>query len=157
MPKLLVLFFGAESPTAALAEAAAEGATRVRFSEVDLRAGASHQVTTPTRHRPLESTRRIRDYDGVILAYPAAGRVPTELSRMLDEMEDEAENAFTNLVFGVTGAENTEVLRRVARLGGLIVSEPRGAEDPEARARALGARVATVTGWVRHALSHEQH
>jgi hypothetical protein len=40
MPKLIVLFCGAESPAVALAEAAADGAKRVRVTEVDLCAGS---------------------------------------------------------------------------------------------------------------------
>jgi hypothetical protein len=57
-------------------------------------------------------------------------------------------------VFGVLGGENTVLLGRVARLGGIIVSEPRGVDDPEARAKGTGKRAARVVEWVRHSLSH---
>ena len=157
MPKLIVLFYGAETPAVALAEAAAEGAQRVRFTEVDIRAGAGHPETTATRHKRLASAAEIRDYDGVILACPAAGDPPAALRRMLDALDREAVDAFADRVFGVAGAENTVLLGHVARLGGIIVAEPRGENDPEERARRLGGKVATVVGWVRHALSHEQH
>lgn len=157
MPKVIVLFYGAETPAVALAEAASEGAKRVRFTEVDVRAGAGHPETTATRHKRLDSATRVRDYDGVILACPAAGEPPAELIRILDELEGESDAAFADTVFGVIGADNTVLLGRVARLGGIIVAEPQGGADPEERARRLGTRVATVVGWVRHALSHEHH
>jgi hypothetical protein len=155
MPKVIVLFYGGEGRSAALAEAAAEGASRVRFTEVDVRAGANNQPPPPTRHKVLDPTNGIRGYDGAIFASPA-GAMPLELSRMLEAMEEEADDAFTNTVFAIAGTANPEIFGRVARLGGLIVSEPRGTDSLE-RSRALGVRVATVVGWVRHALSHEHH
>jgi len=157
MPKLIVLFYGAETPAVALAEAAAEGAQRVRFTEVDVRAGAGHPETTVTRHERLDSATQIQDYDGVIVACPAAGEPPAALTRMLDEIEAEPEAVFADAVFGVAGGDAAGILGRVARLGGVIVAESRGADDPEERARRLGERVATVAGWVRHARSHEHH
>jgi hypothetical protein len=155
VPKLIVLFFGAESPAVALAEAAAEGAKDVRFTEVDVRSGAAHQATTERRYKGLESAASVREYDSVILACPAAGDISTELSTLLDEWEQSSPGALTNTVFGIVGGENTVVTGRVMRLGGILVAEPPGATDPELGATRLGARVATVAGWVRHALSHE--
>jgi hypothetical protein len=157
MPKVIVLFFGAESFPIALAEAAAEGATRVRFTEVDLQRVSNRQASSAARERSLNFPHRIQDYDGVIVVCPAAD-TPMAMSQMLDEMESEAPDAFTHTVFGVVGAESRPgVLARVARLGGLTVTVPRAIEDAEAGARALGTRVATVVGWVRHALSHDHH
>lgn len=157
MAKLIVLFFGAESPAATLADAAAEGAASVRFTEVDLVAGASHQQPTGRGAKQLASPEQLLDYDGVIMACPAAGDLPRELGSLLDALERiTPADRFANTVFGVAGGENTTLLGRVERLGGIIVSEPRGLADPEARARALGARTTKVVGWVRHALSHEQ-
>jgi hypothetical protein len=155
MPKVIVLFFGAESPAVTLAEAAADGAKEVRFSEVAVRSGGPHQATTARRHARLESAAHIRDFDGVILACPAAGDIPSELEALLGELERSAAGAFTNTVFGVAGGENTTLAAQVLRLGGILVSEATGVADPELRAKRLGARVATVVGWVRHALSHE--
>ena len=157
MPKLIVLFFGGESPAVMLAEAATEGAKGVRFTEVDLRSGGPHEAMTARRHKTLESTAQIRDYDGVILASPA-GEIPVELIALLDELERSSStptNALTNTVFGIVGGDNTTLAGRVVRLGGLLVSDAGDAIDPQARAFRLGARVATVVGWVRHALSHE--
>jgi hypothetical protein len=155
MPKLIVLFFGAESPAVTLAEAATEGAKGVRFTEVDLRSGGAHEATTTRRHKRLESSAQIRDYDGVILACPAAGDIPAELSALLDQLEASSSDALANTVFGIIGGENTTLPGRVLRLGGLLVGAPAAVVDPETRALRLGARVATVVEWVRHALSHE--
>lgn len=156
MAKLIVLFFGAETPAATLADAAAEGAASIRFSEVDVAAGAAHQQPTGRRVKTLASPEQLLDYDGMIVACPAAGDIPSELSSLLDALERVTPaDRFANTVFAVAGGENTTLLGRVARLGGIIVTEPRGAADPEARARALGARAAKVVGWVRHALGHE--
>lgn len=158
MPKVLVLFFGAESPASTLAEAAAEGASSQRFMEVDIRAGAAHQATTGRRHKVLESPDVLREYDGVVLSAPAAGDLPSELDALLGATERQSSpETFANTVFSVVGGENTVLLGRVSRLGGIIVSEPRGVVDPVERARAAGARVSKVVGWVRHALSHEHH
>ncbi len=155
MPKLIVLFFGAENPAVTLAEAAAEGAKGVRFTEVDLRSGTPHQATEH-RAKRLESPAQIREYDGVVLACPVAGGIPSELSSLLDELERSSAGALSNTVFGVVGAEDTLLATRVMRLGGILVSAPSGVVDPQIRGLRLGTRVATVAGWVRHALSHER-
>lgn len=155
MPKVIVLFFGAERSAVTLAEAAVEGATGVRFTEVEVRSGALHQATTTQRHKRLESPSQLRDFDGVVLACPSVGGAPSELTAMLDELERSSTGGFTNTVFGIAGGENTALAGRVMRLGGIVVAELAEAADPEVRAMRLGARVATVVGWVRHALSHE--
>ena len=157
MPKLLVLFYGAESPASTLAEAAADGATNVRFTEVDVRAGSTRQPEAGRRFKVLDSADQLKEYAGIIVSAPAVGDVPTELDALLDTLErHETHDAFANTVFAVLGGENTVLLGRVSRLGGIIVSEARGVDDPEARARGTGKRVAKVIEWVRHALSHEQ-
>ncbi len=155
MPKLLVLFYGAESPAATLAESAAHGARHVRFTEVDVRAGGAHEANTGQRYRQLASADQVGEYAGVVLACPTVGDVPADLDQLLTDLERTPGDSFANTVFGVAGGENTVLLGRVSRLGGIIVSEPRGASDPEARARMLGQRVAKVSEWVRHSLSHE--
>lgn len=156
MPKLLVLYVGAESPAAALADAAADGARTVRFTEVDVRVGEVHSQPTRARHRRLESPDVLRDYAGIVIACEAAADVPDALNALLRDLERTPSDTFVNSVFGVAGGENTVLPGRVAALGGILIGEPRGATDPEARARQLGARVAKVVGWVAHALSHEQ-
>jgi hypothetical protein len=156
MPKLLVLYFGAESPAAALADAAAEGAKSVRFAEVDVRAGEAHSLATPGRHRRLESSQDVTGYAGVLIACEAAAEIPDAVDALLRDLERMPGDAFENTVFGVAGGENTVLAGRVSALGGIVVGEPRGASDPEERAKRLGARTAKVVGWVSHALGHEQ-
>jgi hypothetical protein len=156
MPKLIVLFYGVESPASTLAEAAADGAKTVRFTEVDVRAGSSHEPTTGRRYKSLDSSERLKEYDGIVLAAPAAGEAPVELDALLGALERaEPVGVFANTVFAVLGGDNTTLLGRVARLGGIIVTEPLGVDDPESRARATGKRIAKVVEWVRHAQSHE--
>jgi NADPH-dependent FMN reductase len=155
MPKVIVLFFGAERAAVTLAEAAAEGATGVRFTEVEVRSGAQHQPTTTQRHKRLESSSRLRDFDGIVLVSPSVGGVPSELTMMLDELERSSMAGFANTVFGITGGEDTALAGHVMRLGGIVVAALARTADPEVRARRLGARVATLAGWVRHALDHE--
>ena len=156
MPKLIVLFYGVESPASTLAEAAADGAKAVRFTEVDVRAGSSHEPTAGRRHKSLDSAERLKDYDGVVIAAPAAGEAPVELEALLGALERaEPVGVFANTVFAVLGGDNTTLLGSVARLGGIIVTEPLGVDDPESRARATGKRIAKVVEWVRHAQSHE--
>ena len=155
MPKLLVLYVGAESPAAALADAAAQGANSVRFTEVDVRVGEAHSQPTRGRHSRLESSAALAAYAGIVIACEAAAEIPDSLDALFRDLERTPAETFANTVFGVAGGENTVLPGRVAALGGIVVGEPRGAADPELRARELGARVAKVTGWVAHALGHE--
>lgn len=155
MPKLVIVYFGAESPAAALADAAAVGASGVRFTEVDVMVGEEHSQPTTKRHRRLESADALQAYAGIVIACEAAAETPTALDALLGELERTPNEMFSNTVFGVAGGENTVLAGRVTALGGIVVGEPRGQADPEARARQLGARVAKVAGWVAHALGHE--
>jgi hypothetical protein len=164
MPKLIVLFFGAESPVASLAESAAQGAKAVRFMEVEVRAGAPHQETTDQSRKSFAGADDLRQYDGVILAC-SAGPAPRALDDLLSNLESgqAASGALANTIFAaiVEGGDAAALVGRLAHLGGILVSEPRGAgfgaADPEAHAFALGRRTAQVVEWVRHALSHDPH
>ena len=156
MPKLVVVYFGAEAPAAALADAAAQGASSVRFTEVDVRVGEPHSQPTRGRHNRLESSESLAEYAGIVIACEAAAEIPDSLDALLRDLERTPAETFANMVFGVAGGENSVLPGRVAALGGIVVGEPRGTADPELRARQLGARVAKVTAWVAHALGHEQ-
>ena len=156
MPKVIVLFFGADSATIALADGAAEGAQGVRFTELEIRSGSAEQSTISRRHRQLESASRIREFDGVILACPSDGGIPADLGTLFDELERSSQPV-TNTVFGIVGGESTLMASRILRIGGILVGVPPHGSDA-APGSGLGARVATVAAWVRHALSHEhQH
>ena len=88
MPTLIVLFFDAESGADALVEAAAEGATGVRFTEVDLREAAVHRASSSAWHKSLDSSVQVRNYDDVIPALPAPndrGRATNDRGRAADD------------------------------------------------------------------------
>src|SRR4051794_21276477 len=153
MPKVLVLFDGADDRAASLAESTAAGARGVRFTEVDIRVmGDQHASAAP--HGVLESPETIAQYDGVIITVADRGAsraIETALNAMLAAKA----TTFVDTVFAVTGLDVGAMLQAVGRFGGIMVAEPRGVGDALDRARQLGGRVAKVAGWVRHALSHE--
>ena len=153
MPKLLVLVAGTESSAMTSAESVADAAKAVRFTEVDVRV-VDAQGSVGVHAKTLQSAEAVHSYNGVIMV-SSGTRIAPELQTLLDELERAAPNTFANTVFSVAEFENGALLERVARLGGIIVTEARGETDPGARASALGARTAKVAEWVRHALSHE--
>jgi hypothetical protein len=145
MPKVIVLYAATDSTAASIAAAAAAGASEIRFTEVDVRAvgGTSGRET-------LESASQLAAYDGVLLAL-SGSELPSEVAAAVAELASAGQ--LPNMVLGVTGT-GAKALESTARVGGIIVAEPGGADAAD-RARRLGARVAKVVGWVRHALSHE--
>ncbi|HEX8850407.1 MAG TPA: NAD(P)H-dependent oxidoreductase [Gemmatimonadaceae bacterium] len=166
MPKVLVLFHS-RSGTAALAEAVAEGAASVKFTEVELRriedlASAAENAGTTSRHRVLESVESLADYDGLIIGVEERdGRMVAEVRAVLDRARqlasrgsfvDKVGAAFGAGDEGASEAATNPIIASMMHLGMLIV--PPGSGDAKG-ARALGARVAKVTEWVRHAKSHE--
>jgi NAD(P)H dehydrogenase (quinone) len=172
MPKVLVLFHSRTGRTAALAEAIAEGAGSVKFTEVELR--RIEDITTParagtsapaSRHRALESVDSIADYDAVIAGSPSwYGGMSAELKHVLDQLGplsggralvDKVGSAFSTASAAQGGAETTVQSILVAMMHqGMLIVPPVYGEDPAA-ARSHGARVAKVAEWVRHAKSHE--
>jgi hypothetical protein len=155
MPKVIVLYAATDSSAGTLAAAAAEGAKGIRFTEVDVRVVGGSTTTDGQRHRQLEDAERIQDYDGAIVVVTGAA-MSSELGAVLDALETvEPVDGVANKVFAIAGDNAPVLLPRVARLGSIIVSPPRGLADTEAAAKALGMRVAKVSEWVRHALSHE--
>lgn len=161
MPKVAVVCYGTDGPATGLADAAVEGLRSVRFMEVDRFAGVDHEGPPPDHARVLQDPESLREYDGVLFACGGtgdAGVLPPDLLALLERLERVVpDRAFRNTLFAATGTEHPALLDRLDRLGGIIVSAPRGLSDPEARAKALGARLAKVVGWIRHALSHEHH
>ena len=152
MPKVLVLF--AESSAAPLAERAAAGAKTIRFTEVDVRSVGLYEATTGTHHKSLESAHAAEHYDGVIITV-SDGATPATIETLLDAWDRAAPDAFANTVFATTGSDHGDLLLRVAQLGGIVVTAPRGEMPREERAGLVGQRTAKVVEWVRHALSHE--
>ena len=138
-----------------LAAAAADGAREVRFTEVDLRAVHGTAARPSSALETFNDAERLADYDGVILCVDG-DVAPLEsgdvfLRRLADT---DAVNTLANTVFALVGPGGS-LVQRVMALGGIIVSGPRGIDGDTMRARAHGARVAKIVGWVRHALGHE--
>jgi hypothetical protein len=121
-----------------LVAAVVEGAEAVRFAEVDLR---RLDATPPAAAAA---------YDALIIC--AAGATDPTLHDWIAASERSADTVVS--VFTPAG-DLDPLVAAVARLG-LLVVPPEGVVTPDA-ARALGRRVTTVAGWVRHAKSHEPH
>ena len=100
MPKVLVLFYSRTGNTAALADAIAEGAGSVKFTEVEVRriddlAPASvidanegwkaARAALAAKYRTLESVESLAHYDALIVGSPARfGIMSAELKNALD-------------------------------------------------------------------------
>lgn len=101
MPKVLVLFYSRTGNTAALADAIAEGAGSVKFTEVEIRriedlAPASvieadeswkgARAAMAKKYRTLESVESLTQYDALIVGSPARyGIMSAELKHTLDQ------------------------------------------------------------------------
>lgn len=166
MPKLLVLVQSQRSDVVSLAEAAADGARRVRFAEVDVRrlpsADDVGQGSGARAPRPLARLDDIAPYDGLILVVDRGGEAGTALVQALGAFE----GSLTNKVGCVLSpAENGDrravlwsVLSPMADRGMILVPATFGGHAPvDESARRAGTRVAEVVGWVTHARSHHHH
>src|SRR4051812_33368507 len=67
MPKVLVLFDSGDQRAERLAESAAEGARKVRFTEVDVRVVGDETPSDGERRKRLESGDAVNQYDGVVV------------------------------------------------------------------------------------------
>lgn len=195
MPKVLVLFYSRTGNTAALADAVAEGAGSVKFTEVEVRriedmAPASvidaderwkaARAALAKKYGTFESVESLVDYDALIIGSPARyGIMSAEMTNVLDRagslrerraLVDKVGSAFGS-VSNPHGGEETNLMSMLIPMMhfGMILVPP-GYGDPSAvtagspegaaelaAARQLGARVAKVAEWVRHAKSHEAH
>ena len=187
MPKVLVLFHSRTGRTAALADAIAEGAGSVKFTEVEIRrvddlaatadieADESRTIARASlvkKYRTLESVESLTQYDALIIGSPArSGIMSAELKHTLDEagaiagrgaLVDKVGSAFGSATASGDELNIMSILIPMMRFGMIIV--PAGHGEPSAvaagdpaAARLQGARVAKVAEWVRHAKSHEAH
>jgi hypothetical protein len=186
MAKVLVLYHARSAPAALLAEAIAEGARSVRFTEADVRRVAEPAAAEgiARRHRPLDDAHAAAGYDAVVVgsgAGDAAAR--DELLHPLRHLGPTALADRIGAAFAVTEerAEGTDAPHAATLAGlltalgelGMLLATPLPSPDAAVRsalgatagatptdadlaaARALGARVARVAGWVRHAKGHE--
>lgn len=166
MPKLLVLFQSPSPDVVRLADAAAEGARRVRFAEVDLRrlttADAMAHETSGRASRSLEHLDDIGAYDGLILVVDRGAEAGAALVRALGAYDGSLENKVGCVLSAAVGgdrhAELWSVLTPLADRGMILVPAPFDEREPDGEAaRRAGTRVAEVIGWVTHARSHHHH
>jgi NAD(P)H dehydrogenase (quinone) len=206
MPKVLVLFYSRTGNTARIADAVAEGAAQVRFTEVEIRKVpelAPEEVIAKVpgwkevrdehqqKYRSLGvgDVEELVQYDALILGSPTRyGSMSAELKVVMDAtgplwsrgaLVDKVGGAFTSVSTPHGGHETTlwSIMTAMGNFGMIIVppgytdplafkaGSPYGATattgggaptgDDLAFARHQGKRVATVTGWVRHAMGHE--
>lgn len=158
MPKVIVLFHGADLAAARLAQSAAVGAESVRFTEVDIRTIGPTDSSSDRRRQPLSGPEKLVDYDGVVIASAgerqAGDPAVTDLIRLVDDLRATT-SRWTNVVFTLIGSAETPLLSRLAQLGGMVLAVQSHVNESDARA--AGERNAKVVSWVRHALSHEHH
>lgn len=153
MPKLLVMLLDATDDATRLAAATLDGASSVRFTEVDLRSSAPHDPIGGRRYRELESAERIQDYDGLVLV--AANPSSPGLIAFIETLKVFASSgAYANLVIGAVTSQTEAAANAVAPMGGILVTSA-NTTDPIHEAQHVAARVARVAAWVRHSLDHE--
>ncbi len=155
MAKLLVLFYSRTGNTATIADAVAEGAKSVKFSEVDVRrlddlAPQSVIASVPgwkesrdalaTKYKTLESVERLAEYDALIFGAPTRyGVMAAELKNLIDQtgplwnrgaLVDKVGAAFASVATPHGGHEMTiwSILTTMAHLGLVIVTP--GYTDP---------------------------
>lgn len=185
MPKVLVLFYSGDANAAALADAIAEGATSVKFTEVEVRriAGetpstdaAKHEDGTTARdarakkYRQLESVASLAQYDALIIGGPVRqGAIGEELQNLLTQagslgkggaLADKVGSAFVPASASDDGESDANImalLLPMMHLGMILVPPGKAGAGELASAREQGVRVAKVAEWVRHAKSHEAH
>jgi NAD(P)H dehydrogenase (quinone) len=155
MPKVLVVFYSRTGNTATLADAIAEGARSVQFTEVDVRRlddlapqsvidsvpgwKESRQQLTQ-RYKTLESYEELADYDALVFGAPTRyGIMSAELKLLLDKtgplwnkglLVDKVGSAFSSVATPHGGHETTlwSIMTPMANLGLIIV--PPGYTDP---------------------------
>ncbi|NUQ22012.1 MAG: NAD(P)H:quinone oxidoreductase [Gemmatimonadaceae bacterium] len=155
MPKVLVLFHSRTGNTAALADAIAEGAASVKFTEVEIRrvddlAPAAvveanedwkrARAALAKKYRTLESVDSLADYDALIVGSPTRfGGMSAEVKSVLDRAEalwtrgalvDKVGSAFSTVGTPHGGHETTiqSILVPMMHYGMIIV--PPGYAEP---------------------------
>ena len=155
MPKVLVVFHSRTGHTARLADAIAEGARSVRFTEVDVRrlddlAPASEMDGVPgwqesraslaAKYRTLEGVERLAEYDALVLGSPTSyGVMSAELKHLLDAtaplwkrgaLADKVGGAFSGTATPNGGSEQAiQSITTVMAHHGMILVPP-GYTDP---------------------------
>ena len=167
MPKTLILFQSLADTITTIADAVAEGARSVRFSEVEMRFLAEaplsdreaseewmqRRAALVARYQPLADTDAWPSYDAIIVGPSSSdASMNTELTRVLGRA-----GSLTNKVgaaFSPAGEEALPWALMQAMAGLDMILVPPAYDGSVAAARALGKRVAEVTSWITHARSH---
>jgi hypothetical protein len=163
MPKVLVLFQSPHPEVAALADAARDGARRVRFAEVDVRRAATSQdAGASPRHRGLEHADDLGTYDGVIVVLSGDGAddpaLVAAIGASAGSLRDKVGSVLSASAGGARAEGTWAALRAMANREMILVPAPSEAgSDLAESARRIGQRVAETVGWVTHARSHHQH
>lgn len=145
MARILVLHAGRDGAAAALADRVAAGARSVRFAEATVRRlGVANESpgAPPAKHRPLDPSETLTSQDALVLVAGSAAD--------LEALAGALRGMPADLVVGVAAADAADAWTTLALAARpdavLLPPDP----DPEA----LGARAATVGGWVRHVKGH---
>lgn len=145
MARILVLHAARDGAAAALADRVAVGAKSVRFAEAMVRRLSDANESPdapPAKHRPLDPGETLTGQDALVLVAGSADDLEALAAVLRDAPAD--------LVLGVAAGEGVDAWRPLAAAARpdavLLPPNP----DPEA----LGARAATVAGWVRHVRGH---
>lgn len=172
MPKVLVLFYSRTGNTAALADAVAEGAGSVKFTEVDVRRiddlapqsaidaderWKTARTALAKKYRTLESVESLAQYDALILGSPARhGVMSAELKMVLDQtgalwerraMVDRVGSAFGSVAIPHGGHETNimSMLVPMMQLGMIVVPPGPGDASVLAAGSPYGATAASGT------------
>lgn len=150
MPKILVLHAAQASGAHTVADRVAAGVRSVRFAEVAVRrlpprAEANEGAEGPAgNHRALDPSETLTSQDAVVLVAESAEEAAALAPLLRDAPPD--------IVLGVAAPEPAVAWALLTTAASSAVLLPPHT-DPEA----LGARAATVAGWVRHVKGHAGH
>jgi len=160
MPKVLVLFYSRMGNTALLADAVAEGAESVKFTEVEVRrieelapasvidadeAWKTARATLGKKYRVLETVESLALYDALIIGSPARdGIISAELKHTLDQagslrrrgaLVDKVGSAFGSLSTAARDHEGTTMSMLIPLMHlGMIIVPPDYGDAPVATA-----------------------
>ena len=130
MPKVLVLFDSGDQRADRLAELVAEGAKKVRFTEVDIRVVGNDSASDSARRKRLESGDAADQYDGVVVV--GSHHEPSAAIDALLATRDQAWGGFVDCVFAAVSEAGSS--HRLAELSGIVVGPLTGSTNAESMA-----------------------
>lgn len=142
MPKLLVVHAGSHPDTAALADAVADGAKRVRFTEVEVR-----RTGGEGRHRLIEGAEAAATYDGLVIAGGLSDGVPAFLHALGHALPRPVREQKVGAAVDGSSDALAGGASQLATLGFILV--------PSGEPAAVGQRVAELVSAVTHMRGHQ--